>query len=251
MKIKKYGINRVINSINIIEVTPVIIKNKRWACIAFEEKGVDMGNFMHLAFILYPRKPYRKCSNIIKNLTRVFSGEKAIPVRIHSECILGDSINSQMCDCGKQLKKSLGVISNNGKGVLIYLRQEGRGIGLRAKLSCLSLQEGYLRGKKRIARISPDEANQALGFKIDHRTYHVAVQLLKIIGATDIALISGNPYKKADLEENGINIRKVINLPIQRANLTRRAVRELKEKASRNYFYPKIKPYPRASQQKN
>ncbi|MBU0536430.1 MAG: GTP cyclohydrolase II [Nanoarchaeota archaeon] len=107
-------------------------------------------------------------------------------VRIHSECLTGDALFSMRCDCGNQIKKAMQAISSEGSGVIIYLRQEGRGIGLWNKLKAYSLQEKGL---------DTVEANHELGFKADERNYDVAVHILKDIGLRKIRLLTNNPEK--------------------------------------------------------
>jgi 3,4-dihydroxy 2-butanone 4-phosphate synthase / GTP cyclohydrolase II len=125
-----------------------------------------------------------------------------VTVRVHSECFTGDVLGSQRCDCGPQLEKSLEVISKE-KGVLIYLRQEGRGIGLINKLKAYNLQdEGF----------NTIDANHQLGFETDGREYHVATLILKDMGISRIKLLTNNPEKVTSLQRDGIEI--VDRLPL-------------------------------------
>lgn len=118
-------------------------------------------------------------------------------VRIHSECLTGDVFGSKRCDCGEQLEKSLQAIEAEGCGVLIYLRQEGRGIGLINKLKAYELQE---RGYDTIS------ANHALGFKTDLRSYEVAAEMLSQFGLNQVRLITNNQEKIEGLEASGIQV---------------------------------------------
>ncbi|MDC0255538.1 bifunctional 3,4-dihydroxy-2-butanone-4-phosphate synthase/GTP cyclohydrolase II [Bacteriovoracales bacterium] len=125
--------------------------------------------------------------------------EEPLLVRVHSECFTGDIFGSKRCDCGDQLKKSLSLIEKKGKGILIYLRQEGRGIGLENKLKAYSLQdEGF----------DTISANHQLGFEDDLREYSFAAQILKFYKVKKVELLTNNPLKVSGLEENGINIAK-------------------------------------------
>jgi len=124
-------------------------------------------------------------------------------VRIHSECITGDVFRSLRCDCGNQLDKSLELIANHGAGALIYLRQEGRGIGIENKLKAYRLQE---RGLDTI------EANEHLGLPADNRNYSAAVSILNYLGISQCKLMTGNPMKIAALENKGIIVKEVIPL---------------------------------------
>ena len=124
--------------------------------------------------------------------------EVAAPlVRIHSECLTGDLFGSTRCDCGAQLATAMDVIQREGHGVLIYLRQEGRGIGLVNKLRAYNLQD---RGLDTV------EANLALGFKADHRTYHAAVAILADLGIGTIRLLTNNPDKLTEFEDSTIHV---------------------------------------------
>lgn len=117
-------------------------------------------------------------------------------VRIHSECITGDVFGSCKCDCGKQLEQSLALLAVEG-GVLIYMRQEGRGVGLANKMKAYSLQDvGY----------DTVEANEHLGLPVDNRNYAMAFQILKHLGLNQIRLLTNNPFKMAAMEHYGITV---------------------------------------------
>jgi GTP cyclohydrolase II len=128
-----------------------------------------------------------------------------VVVRIHSECLTGDLFGSKRCDCGPQLSKSIEVI-NREKGVLIYLRQEGRGIGLINKLKAYNLQdEGF----------NTVNANHQLGFETDERMYEPATEILKDLGISRIRLLTNNPEKVNSLTRDGIEIVDRIPLMIE------------------------------------
>lgn len=126
--------------------------------------------------------------------------------RIHSECLTGDTFSSLRCDCGDQLKKSFDLISKNGSGIVIYLNQEGRGIGLTNKIKAYALQD---KGFDTV------EANEALGFPSDIRSYQVAGDILKDLGISKINLLTNNPDKKDQLAKFGIHINKRVALEIK------------------------------------
>ena len=133
-----------------------------------------------------------------------FSHEKSTLVRVHSECLTGDVFHSQRCDCGDQLETAMQMISNNKSGVIVYLKQEGRGIGLLHKIKAYRLQEGGL---------DTVEANEELGFSADLRDYGVGAQILKDLGVTNITIMTNNPKKLVGLEGHGLNI--VSRIPIK------------------------------------
>jgi GTP cyclohydrolase II len=117
-------------------------------------------------------------------------------VRLHSECLTGDVFGSQRCDCGPQLREAVERIAGSG-GFLLYLRQEGRGIGLYAKLDAYALQD---------AGLDTYEANLALGHREDERSYLVAAQMLRALGAPRVALLSNNPDKARQLNRYGVTV---------------------------------------------
>jgi 3,4-dihydroxy 2-butanone 4-phosphate synthase/GTP cyclohydrolase II len=119
------------------------------------------------------------------------------PVRIHSECLTGDVFGSRRCDCGPQLDGAMRIIQEEGTGVLLYLRQEGRGIGLENKLRAYALQD---QGRDTV------EANIELGFQADERDFAVAAHMLQLLKVSKVRLITNNPNKSRSLEENGIEV---------------------------------------------
>ena len=132
------------------------------------------------------------------------NGKTAPLVRVHSQCLTGDVLGSLRCDCQAQLELSLKKIGQAGSGILLYLPQEGRGIGLMNKLRAYQLQDGGM---------DTVEANETLGFAADARDYDFSAQILKKLGATKIRLLSNNPEKVRQLESSGIRV--VQRIPCQ------------------------------------
>lgn len=149
------------------------------------------------------------------------AGEEPVLVRLHSECFTGDVLGSLRCDCGPQLHAAMERISAAGRGVVLYLRQEGRGIGLANKLRAYRLQEqGY----------DTVEANEQLGFQPDERQYDLAAKMLKQLGVRRVALLTNNPDKISQLGLDGIEIARRVPLEIQPNRYDRNYLTTKKEK---------------------
>lgn len=150
--------------------------------------------------------PFRQKSNGLEHVA-LFKGEwkenEPILVRMHSSCMTGDIFGSRRCDCGEQLHQAMELIEREGKGVVVYLNQEGRGIGLMNKIAAYKLQE---QGDDTV------DANIHLGFQPDERDYGVGAQILRSLGVSKIRLITNNPVKRVGLEGYGLEI--VENVPI-------------------------------------
>jgi 3,4-dihydroxy 2-butanone 4-phosphate synthase/GTP cyclohydrolase II len=148
------------------------------------------------------------------------SGENVL-VRVHSSCVTGDIFHSARCDCGPQLDTAMRRIVAEGRGVLLYLNQEGRGIGLANKIRAYSLQdEGF----------DTVEANERLGFPADKREYGVSVRMLVDLGVRSVRLLSNNPRKLAGVAGDGLSVSERIPLEIPVSEHTRRYLTTKKEK---------------------
>jgi GTP cyclohydrolase II len=129
------------------------------------------------------------------------AGKEGVPARVHSECLTSEVFGSLKCDCRQQLDHALDFITQSGCGVVLYLRQEGRGIGLGNKLKAYALQaQGY----------DTYEANRQLGFADDLRSYDIAAEMLRSLGVLSVDLMTNNPLKITGLEEEGITVRRRI-----------------------------------------
>lgn len=157
----------------------------------------EVGEFQLCVFETFDGKEHLAIS------TGEIEGKEDVLTRVHSECFTGDVLGSQRCDCGEQLQTAMGIIAEKGAGVLIYLRQEGRGIGLVEKMKAYNLQdEGY----------DTVEANLMLGHQADERDYTVAAEILEDLGVSSIQLITNNPAKINALKELGINVSQRVAL---------------------------------------
>lgn len=182
--------------LKIISIKDLIAYRLRTESLIEEEVRVDMptkhGNFELIAF---------RQTNTGQNHLALKKGnwekDEPVLVRVHSSCFTGDILHSLRCDCGEQLQKAMEMVEEEGKGIVLYMNQEGRGIGLLNKLKAYKLQE---EGKDTV------EANLALGFKNDQRDYGVGAQILRYLGVSKIRLMSNNPRKRAGLLGYGLEI---------------------------------------------
>ena len=151
--------------------------------------------------------PFRQKSNGLEHIALIkgrFEPDEPILVRVHSSCATGDIFGSMRCECGEQLHKAMQRIEQEGKGVIVYLNQEGRGIGLMEKMKAYKLQEDGL---------DTVDANLHLGHQADERDYGVGAQILRHLGVTKMRLMTNNPVKRVGLEADGLTV--VENVPIE------------------------------------
>ncbi len=174
-----------------------------------KESLIEVGNRVDLPtrYGHFQLIPFRQKSNGLEHMALIkgeWKEDEPVLVRVHSSCATGDILGSMRCDCGEQLHRSLEMIEKEGKGVLIYMQQEGRGIGLMNKIAAYKLQEEGL---------DTVEANVHLGFKPDERDYGCGAQMLRLLGIHKMRLMTNNPTKRVGLEAYGLEI--VENVPIE------------------------------------
>ncbi|MDO9635040.1 MAG: bifunctional 3,4-dihydroxy-2-butanone-4-phosphate synthase/GTP cyclohydrolase II [Paludibacter sp.] len=168
------------------------------------EKGVEVN--MPTAYGNFRLIPFRQISNGMEHIALIkgtWEQDEAILVRMHSSCMTGDIFGSQRCECGEQLHQAMLKIEKEGKGVVVYMNQEGRGIGLMNKIKAYKLQEEGM---------DTVDANLHLGFNADERDYGVGAQILRSLGVSKIRLMSNNPVKRIGLESFNLTI--VENVPL-------------------------------------
>ena len=153
--------------------------------------------------------PFRQKSNGLEHIALIkgdISTTKPTLVRMHSSCATGDIFGSLRCECGEQLHKAMEIIEQEGAGVIVYLNQEGRGIGLMDKIKAYKLQEEGL---------DTVDANLHLGHKADERDYGVGAQILRALGVTEMRLLTNNPVKRVGLEAYGLKVVETVPLEIE------------------------------------
>jgi len=184
--------------------------------IASANLPTEHGEFRVIAY----ESPVDRETHVALVKGEIGDGENIV-VRVHSRCLTGDVFHSARCDCGPQLDAAMERIAKEGRGVLLYLNQEGRGIGLANKIRAYELQDqGF----------DTVEANERLGFKADQRDYGIGVQILKDLGVRSMRLLSNNPRKLVGLEGYDLSVREWLPLEIPPSEHTVRYLRTKKEK---------------------
>ena len=194
---EKFGIK----IISIADLIAYRLKNE-----SIVEKGVKVE--MPTDYGAFKAIPFVQKSNGLEHIALIkgeWEPDEPVLVRVHSSCMTGDIFASQRCDCGDQLHEAMRMIQKEGKGAIVYLNQEGRGIGLCNKLKAYKLQEeGY----------DTAAANVKLGFAVDERDYGVGASILHEIGVTKMRLMTNNPLKRAGLEGYGLSIEEIVPIVI-------------------------------------
>jgi 3,4-dihydroxy 2-butanone 4-phosphate synthase / GTP cyclohydrolase II len=192
------------HNLKIISIEDLVAYRMKKECLIEEEIRVKMptqyGDFTLIAFTQINSQQTHLA--LVKG---EWKKDEAVMVRVHSSCVTGDILGSLRCDCGEQLHKAMELINNEGKGVVLYMNQEGRGIGLLNKLKAYKLQEEGM---------DTVEANLELGFKMDERDYGVGAQILNHLGISKIKLLTNNPKKRAGLMGYGLEIVENIGIPV-------------------------------------
>ncbi len=173
------------------------------------ETLVEMGSMVDMPtqYGHFKLIPFKQKNNGLEHFALIkgeWKADEPVLVRVHSSCATGDILGSMRCDCGEQLHKAMNMIEQEGKGVLIYMQQEGRGIGLMNKIAAYKLQEEGL---------DTVDANVHLGFQVDERDYGCGAQMLMKLGVHKMRLLTNNPTKRVGLESYGLEI--VENVPIE------------------------------------
>lgn len=176
---------------------------------------------------------FRQLSNGLEHVALIkgsWEPEEPVLVRVHSSCVTGDIFGSQRCDCGEQLHRSMQMIDREGKGVVLYMNQEGRGIGLFNKMKAYKLQE---EGDDTV------EANLHLGFQPDEREYGVGAEILRQLGVRKIRLLTNNPVKRVGLEAYGLEIVENVPIEIRPNKYNERYLRTKKERMGHTLHFNK------------
>ena len=217
------------HSLKIISIKDLIEYRLKIESLVEKGEEVDMPT-EHGHFRLIP---FRQKSNGLEHVALIkgeWSEDEPILVRVHSSCMTGDIFGSQRCDCGAQLHEAMKLIDKTGKGVVVYLNQEGRGIGLMNKMRAYKLQEEGM---------DTVDANLCLGFKADERDYGVGAEILRQIGVHKMRLITNNPVKRIGLESYGLTITENVSIEIEPNNYNSRYLHTKAERMGHTLHFSK------------
>lgn len=217
------------NNLKIISIKDLIEYRLKIESLVEKGEEVDMPT-EHGHFRLIP---FRQKSNGLEHIALIkgeWNEDEPIPVRVHSSCMTGDIFGSQRCDCGAQLHEAMKLIEKTGKGVIVYLNQEGRGIGLMNKMRAYKLQEEGM---------DTVDANLCLGFKADERDYGVGAEILRQIGVHKMRLITNNPVKRIGLESYGLTITENVSIEIEPNNYNSRYLHTKAERMGHTLHFKK------------
>ena len=189
----------------LVSITDLIAYRVKQESLVEKGEEVDMPTeYGHFRLI-----PFRQKSNGLEHIALIkgeFTPEDPVLVRVHSSCATGDIFGSKRCDCGEQLHKAMRMIEEEGRGVVVYLNQEGRGIGLMDKIAAYKLQENGM---------DTVDANLHLGHKADERNYGVGAQILRSLGVCKMRLMSNNPFKRIGLEGFGLEVVDNVSIEVE------------------------------------
>lgn len=191
-------------NLKLVSISDLVAYRLKTESLIEREIGVEMptewGDFELIAF-----RQKNTGEHHLALIKGTWTEDESVPVRVHSSCLTGDIFGSCRCDCGPQLHRAMEMVNEIGKGLVLYINQEGRGIGLLNKLKAYKLQEQGL---------DTVQANEKLGFKMDERDYGVGAQIIRDLGIRKIKLITNNPVKRAGLMGYGLEITETIPLEI-------------------------------------
>lgn len=208
------------HNLKVISIKDMISYRLKHETLVERGEEVDMPTaYGHFKLI-----PFRQSSNGMEHIVLIkgeWKEDEPVMVRVHSSCATGDILGSRRCDCGEQLHKAMEMIEKEGKGVVVYMQQEGRGIGLMNKIAAYKLQE---------AGLDTVDANVHLGFKPDERDYGCGAQILRELGVRKMRLLTNNPVKRIGLEAYGLEITENISIEVTPNEYNRKYLETKKER---------------------
>jgi len=227
MPIDQLAIQNKMSFFNISELDKIFeIKKPTIEIVTQAKLPIKKTNDAEIIVFKFNNEPKDYFCILIGKVNSINSSNLIPTVRIHSQCVTGDIFHSLKCDCGEQLNKSLDMMVENGEGIIIYLPQEGRDIGLTNKIRAYKLQEDGL---------DTVDANLTLGFRDDERSYDVAVAILNKLNIKKINLITNNPNKIKMLNEEGLKVLNVIKLNIKPNKINKNYINTKKNKSNHIY----------------